>query len=315
MSELRVAAGEVVVRPRRALLLRVVAGLLLTAGCVLLFVGRQPEGALQWQREFWNFGHVALFAGLAWVLLQRWRAPLRFQLPLLLAGSAVIGFTVEVIQRRIGRDFSLLDVLLDVVGSAVGGWLALRPRLSRRQRGVLALPVFAALAVVSLPFLAIAWDSLQAARQFPQLATFASPLELRRFQFYGGSSGELRNGALQIRFGTAEWSGFTLFEPAPDWRGYRVLQLELINPAAESLDLICRIDDQRHRFSGFDYHDRFNRRFRLEPGLNRLQIALADIEAAPRDRLMAMDQIDLLGCFVHRLPEPRLLQLHKLRLE
>jgi len=315
LSELRVAAGEIAIGPRRALFVRLVSIALLAAGCVLLFVGRQPEGALQWQRELWNFGHIALFAGLSAVLLQRWRAPLRRQLPLLFVGSAAIGFVVEVIQRQIGRDFSLRDVLLDVVGSAVGAWLVVRLRVTRQQRWLLALPVLVAVAAVSLPFVAIAWDSVQAARQFPRFATFESRGELRRFQFYGGASGEVRDGALQLQFGTAEWSGFTLFEPASDWRGYRSLLIEVVNPALAPLDLICRVDDRLHRFSNFDYHDRFNRRFRLEPGSNQLRIALADIEAAPRGRLMAMEQIDALGCFVHRESALRTLQLRVLRLE
>ncbi len=284
-------------------------------GCVLLFFGREPDGAPQWQRELWNFGHVALFAGLAWVLLRRWRAPLRWQLPLLLIAAALIGYAVELIQRRIGRDFSLHDVLLDVIGAALGGWLATCHRQAPRWRLLLALPLLAALTALLLPFTAIVWDSLQAARQFPRLATFASPLELRRFQLYGGTRGEIGDGALQLRFGTAEWSGFTLTEPPADWRGYRALAIDVENPEPRSLVLICRIDDRLHRLSGFAFHDRFNRRFTLPPGESRLRIALADVERAPRDRRLALERIDALGCFVHAEPTPRALRLRALHLE
>ena len=298
-----------------ARLRRCALALLLALGCVLLFVGRQSETAPQWQRELWNFGHVGLFAGLAWALLQRWRAPLRWQLPLLLAGTALVGYAVELIQLHIGRDYSLRDVLFDVVGAAVGALLALYPQLRRRQWLLLALPVAAAGVAIALPFVAIAWDSVQAARQFPQLATFASPLQLRRFQFYGGTHGEIRDGALQLQFGTASWSGFTLSEPPADWRDYRTLVLQLDNPSAEPLTLSCRVDDRLHRRSGFAFDDRFNRRFVLAPGAGELRIALAEIERAPRGRLLSMAQIDALGCFVHRQSQPHRLLLRGLFLE
>ncbi len=311
----REAVAPVAATPGAARWRRLTVAIGLGIGCLLLFVGRQPDTAPQWQRELWNFGHVALFAGLAWVLLRRWRAPLRWQLPLLLVGTAVVGYAIELVQLRIGRDYSLHDVLLDVIGSAVGGWLAVQHRLAWRQRFLLALPVALACAAIVLPFTAIAWDSAQAARQFPRLATFQSPLELRRFQLYGGTRGEIRDGALWLRFGTAQWSGFTLAEPPADWRGYRTLVLQVDNPAAAPLRMSCRVDDALHHLSGFAHRDRFNRRFVLAPGASQLTIALSDIERAPRDRPMAMDRIAALGCFVHRQPQSNALQLRALYLE
>lgn len=63
---------------------------MLALGCVLMFVGKLPKTEAQWLHQAWNFGHVALFAGLASVVLLRWRAPLRWQIPLLLLGTALI---------------------------------------------------------------------------------------------------------------------------------------------------------------------------------------------------------------------------------
>ncbi len=286
----------------------------LAAGCLLLFVERLPADAPEWLREVWDLGHVALFAGLAWVLLQCWRMPLRL-LPRLLAGAVLLGFGVELIQHYIGRNFSLHDVLLDLIGALFGAVLALRSRLTRRQHWLLAPLLLVAMVVALAPLTLIGWVNLQKQLQFPQLASFESRLGLRRFEFYGGTVGELHEGLLRIRFGTDKWSGFQLVEPPPDWRGYRELVIDLDNPEPRLLALNCRIDDLPHRQSGLDFHNRFNRRFTLAPGPNLLRIALSEVEHAPRDRTMEMDRIVALHCFVHSQPEPRMLLLHGLRLE
>jgi VanZ family protein len=303
-----------VARTRGCRACRWLLALLLGAGCLLLFVGSQPANAPSWLREVWDLGHVALFAGLAWALLQRWRMPLR-HLPRLLAGALLLGFAVELIQRYIGRDFSLHDVLLDMVGALFGAVLALRSRLTARQHWLLAPLLLAALLAAAAPLGLVVWSSVQVQRQFPALATFASSLELRRFQLYGGTTGEIRDGALRLRFGTAEWSGFQMSEPPPDWRGYRELVIELDNPEPRPLTLNCRIDDALHAANGLAFHDRFNRRFELAPGAQQLRIPLVEVAQAPRDRAMAMDRIAALYCFVHRQPEPRTLLLRALRLE
>lgn len=306
---------EPVVPSRAQLLRRLTLIALLALGCLLLFLGRQPEGTSQWLRELWNFGHVALFAGLTWALLQRWHAALRWQLPLLLVATALLGYLVELVQRQIGRDFSLRDVLLDVIGSALGLFVATRRRLTRSQQWLVGLPLLAILGALVVPFALVVWDTVQAQRQFPRLATFESPLELRRFQLYGGTHGEIRDGALQLELGTDEWSGFTLFEPPADWRGFGRLVLAFDNPGSAPVELTCRIHDRQHRTHRFDIHDRFNRRFLLAPGSHVLRISLSDVEQAPRTRAMAMARIDALGCFVHRQSASHVLQLRRLFLQ
>ncbi|MFO1426584.1 MAG: hypothetical protein U1F11_06345 [Steroidobacteraceae bacterium] len=43
------------------------------------------------------------------------------------------------------------------------------------------------------------------------------------------------------------WPGLRLREPAPDWRAYRSLQLDLVNPGTQPLSLVLRIDDDDSR--------------------------------------------------------------------
>lgn len=294
---------------------RIAFALALLIGCTLLFAGHLSERAPRWQRELWNLGHIGLFAGLAMALWPRLAGALWLRFAALTAGGAAVGLAVEVIQRRIGRDFSLHDVLLDVIGVWLGALLAAHAELSRRARLALWLPLLALLAAVVAPFATLTWDALQARRQFPLLAGFDSPLERQRLRLYGGTTGEIAGGALRLRFGDSHYAGFIFDQMPRDWRGYRALWIEVYNPEATPLALTCRINDGAHIGNGFPRADRYNHRFELAPGRSRLRIDLAEVAHAPHGRVMAMDDIDEFGCFTVRLPQSRALVLLAVGLE
>ena len=119
---------------------------------------------------------------------------------------------------------------------------------------------------------------------------------------------------MAVALTTAVYSGFFLKDAPRDWRGYHDLIVELVNPSDTPLPLTCRIHDREHT-ANHRSSDRFNRRFSLAPGPNRLTISLTDVETAPRGRLMAMDQIYEFGCFVHKLEQPRRLIVRGIRLQ
>lgn len=301
--------------PRRSLR-HVLLLVLLALGCVLMFVGKLPKTEAQWLHQAWNFGHIFLFAGLASVVLLRWRAPLRWQIPLLLLGTALIGFVIEVVQSRIGRDYSLRDVLLDVCGTGLGILLTLRTRLSKLQYWALAVPLLVAGYFVVTPFVKVVWDSIQAERQFPLIAGFDSRLEKRRLAFFGGASGWVRpDSKAVIRFGREQWSGFRFFDAPRDWRGRRSLVLVFENPELAPLRISCRINDAQHFRNNSPFDDRFTRAFALPPGRSDVRIDLAEVERAPAGRPMNMAEIVDLSCFVHRLKAQRKVWLDEVRLE
>jgi VanZ family protein len=294
---------------------RIAFAVALLTGCAMLFAGHLSERAPRWQRELWNLGHIGLFAGLAMALWPRLAGALWLRFAALTAGGAAVGLAVEVIQRRIGRDFSLHDVLLDVIGVWLGALLAAHGELPRRVRTALWLPLLTLLSATVVPFTTLAWDALQARRQFPLLAGFDSPLERQRLHLYGGTTGEIEGGALRLRFGRDRYAGFIFDQMPRDWRGYRALWIEVDNPEATPLALTCRINDGRHFANGSPKHDRYNRRFELAPGGGVLRIDLAEVADAPRGRVMAMDDIAEFGCFTVRLQRSRALVLLAVGLE
>jgi VanZ family protein len=293
-----------------------VAGLLL--GCILLFVGGPDRSWHRFGREAWDLGHVILFSGLAFAI-GRWEVtwtPLR-KIVVAVIVAALVGLLVEVLQRLVGREFSLFDVAYDVLGAVVGMVLA-----SWRQLRVYSRPAVAALvgvvvvliAVIFGPVAATGWDSLRAYRQFPVLASFDSPLERGRFFAVGGTDLDIGAGRMAVALTTAVYSGFFLDDAPRNWRNHRRLVVDLINPEAEPLPLSCRNHDREHMAS-HRFGDRYNRNLAIAPGASRLVIDLDEVEAAPKGRAMAMDQIYEFGCFVHKLERRRQLIVNEIRLE
>lgn len=308
------SASPMLSRSRGAIRLALAAALLL--GCAMLFVGQLAEQAPRWQKELWNLGHVGLFAGLAmaawpWLRGRLWRRALA-----LLAVAAVAGASVELIQARIGRDCSLLDLLLDILGAAVGILLAARRELAPMQRLLLWLPLLAGLTLAASPLLLSGWDAFEAPRQFPRLASFEAASERYRVHLYGGTYGRVEAGALRLHMGgPATFSGFAFDQLPRDWRGYGALRLELENPADTPLGITCRINDRDHFRRGSPDGDRFDRRLLLAPGLNSVRFDLAEVAAAPATRPLRLDDIAELGCFVVDQGRRRPLWLHEMTLE
>ena len=103
-----------------------------------------------------------------------------------------------------------------------------------------------------------------------------------------------------------------IFEPSPDWRGYRELELAVGNPGTEPLDLTVRIDDRAHDGR---FEDRYNGVFRVEAGARRrIAIALTEIEAAPRGRRMDLAHMGLVAVFRAEAGPPGAFLLERVQL-
>jgi VanZ family protein len=296
--------------------LRLLLTLLLALGCIMLFVGQLSDQAPRWQRELWNMGHVGLFGGLALALWPRLRGRLWLRALSVLTLALLVGGAVELLQGQIGREASIRDLLLDVLGAAIGLFAAAGGELSPPRRMALGLSLLGALAAAASPVAFSGWDAWQARRQFPLLASFEAGHERYRVRLYGGTWGPVEKGALQLRIGGSEgYSGFAFDQLPPNWRGYGSLRLELVNAGRRPLSITCRINDHDHFRNGSPRDDRFNRRLLLPPGHSELRFDLADVKAAPEGRSMRMDDIAEFGCFVHGQLRRQRLSLQSLALE
>jgi hypothetical protein len=99
-----------------------------------------------------------------------------------------------------------------------------------------------------------------------------------------------------------------------DWRDYRYLAFSVFNPSDVPLELVCRIHDEGHYQSGGEYEDRFNRNLLVHQGWNDLEVSLADVMNAPKNRKMDMTRIKNVGIFSVQLPQKRVIYLDYFRL-
>jgi hypothetical protein len=62
------------------------------------------------------------------------------------------------------------------------------------------------------------------------------------------------------------------------------------------------------------FQDRFNRRYTIQPGWNRIHIPLLDAQQAPEGRAMDLSAVMAVGLFATRLERPRTVFLDDIRL-
>ncbi len=276
-------------------------------------------------RALWNFGHVVYFALITALLLgspwlRRRSAPLQWTLALGL--SLLLGGMIEVLQIGTARSADVADLLRDLTGTLLV--LAFWPGLQgARAPGRMLLRALAAVALLWTlkPLAMVLIDEYSAARQFPVLADFSAPFELSRWQ---GDAGRERirdpriadHPLLRLKLRPAAYSGVDFTDFPADWRGYRVLRIDLYLPGDSPLSVTLRVHDRKHERgpNAFDYSDRFNRSFRLQPGRNRLTVPLDDIRRAPAGRELDLSRIVHLGLFAAGLKAPAELLLIGIRL-
>ncbi len=155
-------------------------------------------------------------------------------------------------------------------------------------------------------------DEALARAQFPLLASFERERELSRFEFGADRSATLtwtldgegrRTPALRVDLPAGKYPGFALSYFPRDWRRMRALQLLLVNPEPTPFEITVRIDDADYDYK-LDVADRYNRSFLLTAGANRIDIPLADVAAAPRDRRLDLGRVQSVLVYAVDLAQP-----------
>jgi len=286
---------------------------------LLLFVPL-PTSPTYMGRTIENAGHTPLFFLLTMGLLVVFRGDPRFQGIRLYALAGLIGastgFLSEVIQKPLARDASWEDVAADVVGVVCG--LAVYAVFERRSalrawhRAFALVVAISCIAIFLEPLVRMGRAYVHRNAEFPVLADFHSRLELY-WTMSIGVNREIVDDALEVKFGPDEFPGVAFHEPVPDWRGYKILAIDVENPGDAPLKLGVRVHDRLHNRM---YHDRFNRNFELAPKERRnLRILVEDIRHGPRERLMDMAHISDITLFKARVAGSDRLRVYSLRLE
>lgn len=293
---------------------------LMLSGLMLFFVDMDHEaGSAVYQ--FYGFAHLAFFMAAAWVL-SRWyavsRRPFWLQLFVIMGTVLIVGGMIELIQPYFGRSASWRDLGIDGAGGLLGT-MFLAPARRRLKPGVLLWAQVAALSLAGVMFygpIITLWDMRQASRQFPMLSDFETRFEANRW-----SSGEItdevaRHGerSLKVALGTEKYAGTTLRRSFGEWGGWSTFAFSVYIPDPDPLTITVSIRDHEHFRRGGEYRDRFNRSFMLKQGWNDVNITVAEIQTAPLDRSLKLDQLSEVVIFAVDLPEPRVMNLDYVRL-
>lgn len=266
-------------------------------------------------RGVWNLGHVVFFALLLVLIQCRWVLKRWPHWLMVFLAVGVLGGVIEWAQSFIGRQATWSDIQLNLLGAGLGLFWGQRANGHIWWGRIL----FTLLLIFPLGAVGrLAWVQYEAMQQFPSLGSFETARELLRWR---GKITRVQEAAshgdysLRVGIGQEKYSGIALNTFLGDWRGYKVLALDIFNPDEDALPLIIRVHDKTHDLTNSAYNNRFNRRFVIEPGWNRLQIPLQEVRLAPAGRSMHLGEIRALGIFTVWSQRDRVIYIDNLRLE
>lgn len=309
---------------------------------VVLHTVSLPSHNRLW-REVANFGHIPLFGLLAVTVLHLSKTLLntkfknQFQHWLLaLIVVTVIGGLSEFVQIAGPRDADWGDLLRDIMGALIFlGFAAtmsakrfptLGTVLTTKSKWVVYFATSVLLFVTLTPLFYWSVAFFNRSQQFPLLCGFESFWE---YGFVGSNSGrvefveapsgwESSNGDKEetarvgrVRFDQIKYAGFFISEPYPDFSGHDTLSIELFSSQDSAIALTVRIDDRSHNYK---FNDRYNRKFIIRPGMNKILIPCDDIRYAPANRNMDMTAIASIHIFSAKPAESFVLFFDNLQL-
>lgn len=264
-----------------------------------------------------NFGHFALFAVLAFLVLQLFcglTKPHYVKSVLISAAILILlGAGVELFQSGIAsRTASVSDFVLDVAGITIG-FLAYWSRTLYRS-GYLGLGVFTSACIVAGSFIAfkpslalVGFDLLRPS--LPVVRVFDHPFATSKIATTGSASYnqvpiESSPGntvqALRVTFFPEKFSGIVFLESPLKWSDYAGVSLDIFNSMSTARQIELRINDRLHNNQ---YEDRYNGSFSISPGLNEIQVSISTLVQMGRQglsgRKMNVDDISEIQLFIN----------------
>ena len=292
---------------------------------VLFFVWGPGYYSPRSYKYFWDLGHILFFSIFSYLILVNW--PKRFETTFWRQGIFVIfiviclGGLVEFAQTGSIRTPDIMDLIRDIIGAlvALSFWAPARKRVSKVKLRIWQAISATLVALAFLPLAIALLDERKALKQFPALADFESRFEIDRWTGDADFSIDHETyhhgkASLKVELNTSLYSGVGLKYFPENWQHYNELQLSIFNPDPEPIHLTCRVHDRQHTRGLQLYADRFNRKFSISSGWNLIRIQLNQIENAPHNRTMALNQIQGLGIFAISLSKPRTVYVDYVRL-
>ena len=298
---------------------------LFIALCIpLLFFGSQLLSHFRLLPYLWNYGHIALFAAIFWLIFSKSdifaERSIYWTLTTTILPIILVSVAIEIIQSINSREFSFLDIIRNCLGATIAIAFHSNSFSDNRtfSRSGLKHSVVGVLIVFTYPLMINTTDTFNAYRSFPVLSDFESPFELTRWSGNQLIVVDLEanyNHVMGNTFTTDEYSNLT-FESFPNnWMGFSEISFRILNEDTANHILTLRIHDQHHRASNWGYHDRYNQNIKLIPGWNKISIDLKTVRMQPSNRNIDMSKIEKVIIFSHYLPVNTRLYFDDFRLE
>ena len=292
----------------------------------LLFFGGPDYESSRLFQYIWDTGHLFLFSLVVFTILTSRYISDKSQVKILLAvifSSLTIGFIIELLQIFYNRDYSLHDVINDVLGALIG-YVLYRlkqeniPLLKQKRNiGFLAVLLLSGF----YPLMTVILDEYMMRKEFPALANFESSYQLSRWDVKSAeislSQKHVREGkhSLKVIFFPDRYPDITLQHFAQDWRGFSKLGFSLFNPVENGpVSIELKIYDKKHVDNGYKYSDRFNHELLLQPGWNDIVLSLDTILKSPETRVMNKEQLKSVSLFLHDISHPLMLFVDEVKL-
>jgi VanZ family protein len=244
---------------------------------------------------------------------------------IIVAGASfAAGIVIELVQPFIGRSASFSDIYYNFIGICSGALLFLAINAGKKQFAKkAALSITAAFLLASSLTVPAMGYYTYAKRDglLPVLLDFEESWQRRLWRAGGGAHASVVDApegwddgskVVRIDYPKRTYPGFTIKHVSPDWTSYNSLHFSVFSKLEVTKELTLRVNDRAHIHQ---YHDRYNGRILVRPGLNHIKIDINLIKSAPRDRNMQMHDIAELALFAVKPNETFSLYFDDFRLE
>jgi VanZ family protein len=277
-------------------------------------------------RIAWNLGHIVFYWVAIFVLLKHasflQQLTQAHQLYWIVGICFVTGVLIESIQFFIGRQAGWQDILRNILGGLSALAFFRRPKSTNTQLFNIKFKVIvtALLFIQLYPLLVTLADEQMARSNFPLLADFENKLELNRWTSNGSITLDKKFtdhglSSARIELTTDPYSGASLNFLPNNWKKFDRILFSIYLPDNSPLLITTRIHDQQHQQGEQLHSDRFQQRYRLQPGWNPIAINLSNVILAPKTRQMDIESIANIHFYTSNLKQSRVIYLDNLRLE
>jgi len=217
----------------------------------------------------------------------------------------------EFVQPLTGRSFSVVDILRNFLGIAIGhiAFLLFKSAAVIKKWRTPLTCLLAILTLLGINQSLWFWYLSTTKPKWPVLADFEHTRSLTYVRKLGGVSVtrvnapstwlENKSSVVEIEKDTRRYSGFSLFDFEQDWRSMTYFEFDVFNPENQIVVLKVRINDTHHNNQ---YHDRFNQSIEIAPGASRIALPLVKVlnfsESREDGRFMDLSSIDRLVFFM-----------------